>query len=255
MTKQADPDGRGREWVSFIGSDGDTWMFDLTFFRSSWRCIYGDGCQGIEETPDPGGHRGCCSYGAHFVDDADLHNVVSAARGLPADVWQNHDAAPLVGDPTSSLDDIIEELTTVDDDGDRVTRVVEGACIFLNGPNAEAGPGCAFHIAAVNAELDPMSWKPEVCWQLPMRVEHHVDDHEQHTHFVRQWTRNDWGSGDDLGWWCSNADAAYSGAVTVAESLRAEVATMAGSAVADALIAHIRRSGTVVTLPAPARRS
>ena len=40
-----------REWASFIADDGDTWHFDMTFFRSSYRCIYGQGCQGIEKSP------------------------------------------------------------------------------------------------------------------------------------------------------------------------------------------------------------
>jgi len=111
------------------------------------------------------------------------------------------------------------------------------------------------HFAAQAAELDPLEWKPEVCWQLPIRVEHHLDDNDQSTHLVRQWTRADWGeAGQDLGWWCAEAPEAYSGTAHVARYLRGEIAALAGEAIADALIAHVEGAGTVVSLPLPTRR-
>ena len=59
----------GTEWVSFLSDEGETWIFDLSFFASNWNCIYGSGCAGIEDVPDVEGQRGCCSYGAHFAED------------------------------------------------------------------------------------------------------------------------------------------------------------------------------------------
>ena len=38
-----------REWVSFDDpeEDGRRWQIDVTFLLSHWRCIFGDGCQGV----------------------------------------------------------------------------------------------------------------------------------------------------------------------------------------------------------------
>ena len=49
-----------------------TWTFDATFMRSSWKCIFGEGCQGIHEVATPELNEGCCSLGAHFVDEDDV---------------------------------------------------------------------------------------------------------------------------------------------------------------------------------------
>ena len=245
------PPRQGREWVSFVDDDNETWMFDLTWFRSSWKCIFGQGCAGIEEGPDTEAHRGCCSYGAHFVDEADLTRVIEVAAALPPDVWQHHDHRPSPsGSRAEDFDRLVDALTTVDDDGDRITRVVDGACVFLNRPGHPTGPGCAIHFAAANDGVEPLEWKPEVCWQVPLRVEHHLDDYDRSTHFVRQWTRDDWGeAGDDLGWWCADAPEAYAGTENVARYLRAEIAALASPAVANALISYIDGSAPVAELP------
>lgn len=243
-----------REWVSFVDESDETWMFDLTYFRSNWQCIFGAGCAGIEDEPDVAGSRGCCSYGAHFADEADLSRVIDVAAALPPELWQHHDHRPsLDGSRASDFDALVDALTEVDDDGDRVTRVVDGACVFQNRVGFDTGPGCALHIAAAASEIEPLEWKPEVCWQLPLRVEHHLDDYDRSTHFVRQWDRQDWGeAGNDLGWWCAEAPEAYSGSENVARYLRAEIVALAGTHVADSLIAHIDGMAEVAELPAVA---
>lgn len=228
----------GTRWVSFDAPDGDTWLFDLSFFGSNWHCIYGNGCGGIEEEVDVAGQRGCCSYGAHFADDADLVRVMRVAEALPNDLWQHHARRSELDEPT--LDELTRALTTLDDEGARVTTVEDGACVFLNRPGFAGGAGCAFHLAAVAAEIEPLEWKPEVCWQLPIRVEHHLDDNDHSTHFVRQWQRRDWGeAGADLAWWCSEAAEAFTGTSTVATYLRAEIVALAGVEIADALVEHV----------------
>src|SRR5262249_961362 len=68
------------EWFSFEDPDEDrTWLFDVTFLMSSWTCIWGAGCQGVLTAPAPELNQGCCSYGAHFRDEADYKRVVKYA--------------------------------------------------------------------------------------------------------------------------------------------------------------------------------
>ncbi len=129
----------GTRWVSFDAPDGDTWLFDLSFFGSNWHCIYGNGCGGIEEEVDVAGQRGCCSYGAHFADDADLVRVMRVAEALPNDLWQHHTQRSELDEPT--LDELTRALTTLDDEGARVTTVEDGACVFLNRPGFAGGAG------------------------------------------------------------------------------------------------------------------
>src|SRR5579875_3952383 len=77
------------EWVSFEDDDEQrTWVFDVTFLTSRWTCIFGRGCQGVLTGPAPELVQGCCSYGAHFTDDADVARVEAAAATLGDDEWQ-----------------------------------------------------------------------------------------------------------------------------------------------------------------------
>ena len=41
-------DDLAHEWISFEDPrEHRTWMVDATFFVSSYKCIYGEGCKGI----------------------------------------------------------------------------------------------------------------------------------------------------------------------------------------------------------------
>jgi hypothetical protein len=71
-------------------------------------------------------------------------------------------------------------------------RSINSAClqpwdIFLNRPDFEGGPGCALHVAALEAGERPMDWKPDVCWQLPLRLQEHTDEHGHVTSTLREW--------------------------------------------------------------------
>ena len=161
-----------REWVSFSSTEEErTWRFDLTFLESNWLCIFGQGCQGVLTGPAPELVQGCCSYGAHLVDKADAANVLAKAALLEDGEWQFKHRAP-------------DKLVHKNDDGDLVTALVDDACVFLNRPDFDGGPGCAFHVAAANRNESYVGWKPEVCWQLPLRREDEVGD-EVHPGHVR----------------------------------------------------------------------
>ena len=60
------------------------------------------------------------------------------------------------------------------------TRLVDGACIFLNRPGFATGPGCALHQLAERTGQHHSDVKPEVCWQLPLRnIEEYDEDAER----------------------------------------------------------------------------
>jgi hypothetical protein len=195
------------EWVSFDDPDEHrTWMFDATFLRSNHRCIWGDGCQGVLDEPAEELAQGCCSYGAHFVDDDDVQTVVRAFVRVRPHQMQFHRKAVRGGflRPGDEAHDPDRA-----DDAPTVTRLVDGACIFLNRPGFEGGAGCALHIAATDAGERPLDWKPNVCWQVPVRLEHTTDEHGHVISRLREWRRRDWGEGgDEFAWWCTEAPEA-----------------------------------------------
>ena len=121
------------EWFSFEDPDEErTWLFDVTFLLSSWTCIWGAGCQGVLTGPAPELNQGCCSYGAHFRDDADYKRVIRYAKRLKPEQWQFHDVAKKRGG-----------FAIQQKNGDWKTRLVKDACIFLNRPGFAGGEGCA----------------------------------------------------------------------------------------------------------------
>jgi hypothetical protein len=118
------------------------------------------------------------------------------------------------------------------DDQRRATRLVDGACIFLNRPGFAGGIGCALHLAALDAGESPIEWKPSVCWQLPIKVDWEPGPGDTEVATVRRWTRADWGEdGDPMAWCCTEGDRAYVGETTVLESLGDEIEALVGTAV------------------------
>lgn len=234
------------EWVTFEDPDEDrTWTFDVTFLLSPWTCIFGHGCQGVLTAPAPELVQGCCSYGAHFTDDDDVARTKAAARTLGADTWQFRDRAKRGG------------VLRTQADGTRITRLVDGACIFLNRPGFPHGAGCALHLAALDRGQQPLELKPDVCWQLPLRREDTVADGGHVTSTVTQWDRRHWGAGgDEFGWWCTEAPEAFSGHRPVFEEMAAEIAALVGRPVAEMLAGYLgeRVGGPGVPLPHPVLR-
>ncbi|MEO5898793.1 MAG: hypothetical protein ABIR68_01515 [Ilumatobacteraceae bacterium] len=230
------------EWVSFEADvEQRTWVFDATFLRSNWSCIFGQGCKGVLDDDATDLVQGCCSYGAHFVDDDDVAAVVASAARLTPAQWQFHRRAKRGGFLAS-------------DDGATTTRLVDGACIFLNRPGFPAGPGCALHTAALDIGERPLDWKPDVCWQLPLRLDNSTDDHGYVTSTLREWKRRDWGpGGEEFHWWCTASDEAFVGADPTYRYLRDEIIEMVGETVYARLVALLERPRWT-PLPHPAVR-
>jgi hypothetical protein len=233
------------EWVSFEDPDEDrTWVFDLTYLTSSWRCIFGDGCLGVLTGPAADLVQGCCSYGAHFVDEDDEATTLAYAARLTDEQWQFKGAAKRKGGPTK-----------INKEGERKSRLVDGACIFLNRPDFHSGPGCALHSAALMAGERPLDWKPDVCWQLPLRLEEHTDDHGHVTSTIREWKRRDWGpGGEEFHWWCTEDPEAFIDHDPVYVTNRDEIAEMVGEPVYQMLADYLGARGTERLLPHPAVR-
>jgi hypothetical protein len=232
------------EWVSFEDPDEQrTWVFDLTYLTSAWRCIFGAGCEGVLTGPAADLVHGCCSYGAHFVDEEDEATTLAYAARLTADQWQLKARAARSG------------ATKGNQDGERKTRVVDGACIFLNRPDFARGPGCALHVAALDAGERPLDWKPDVCWQLPLRRVDTTDDLGLGWSTVREWKRRDWGEGGtEFHWWCTESPDAFVDPEPVYVTNRDEIVEMIGEPVYQMLVDYLAARGTERLLPHPAVR-
>ncbi|HET9665533.1 MAG TPA: hypothetical protein VFP09_02210 [Desertimonas sp.] len=223
-----------RDWVSFEDPDEQrTWVFDATFLRSSYHCIFGAGCQGVLDADAAEMEQGCCSYGAHFVDEDDVANVVKHFVRLDSRHMQFYDEAVAAGFLTPGEDTSEGEPTTM-------TRLVDDACIFLNRPGSQQGAGCALHVAALEAGERPLDWKPNVCWQVPLRLEHSTDENGHVTSRLRDWKRRDWGDGGhQFHWWCTESPEAFSGDKPVYVSVRDEIIELIGAPIYDLLVASL----------------
>ncbi len=234
------------EWISFEDpTEERTWVFDVTFLTSPWTCIYGVGCQGVLTGPAPELDQGCCSYGAHFVDESDAVTTLAYAERLTPAQWQHH----AIGHRKPGT-------TKVNKAGEITTRLVDGACIFLNRPGFEGGIGCALHAAALEAGERPLDWKPDVCWQLPLRLEDHTADGDGHvTSTLREWKRRDWGAGGlEFHWWCTDDALAFVDPAPVYVTMRDEIIEMVGQVPHDQFVEHVEARGQERYLPHPVLR-
>ncbi|MEM9515109.1 MAG: hypothetical protein AAGA42_09660 [Actinomycetota bacterium] len=203
--------------------DGPTvWRFDREFLNSNWTCRFGDGCKGILDRDATELGQGCCSLGAHFGDgdegQAEAMTIAAFAEMIPDERFQFRDTARMAG---------------VFGDAERThTRVVDGACVFLNRPGFAGGSGCALHLAALDAGERPIDWKPSVCWQLPLHVDFQPIDDARESATVSRWGRAQWGRhGETMAWCCTErADGGegYVGDEPVIDSLRDELEQITG---------------------------
>jgi hypothetical protein len=202
-------------------------------------CIFGQGCQGIyADRPDDG----CCTLGAHFTEDADYERVAEVAADLGPEEWQFYDIAHRKGRLRK------DSWTEPEDDATK-TRVVEGACIFLNRPGFPAGAGCALHQHAVRQGRPPTMSKPDVCWQLPIRRSYRTVERPDKTSYlevtITEYDRRSWGpGGHDLDWYCSGNPEAHIGREPVYRSSQVELVELMGEPAYEQLVlrceAHLR---------------
>ena len=191
--------------------DGTVWRVDATFLTSNWTCIWGNGCKGILTEDAEHLNQGCCSHGAQFLDEEEAMNTGALALTLDPSRFQFHAEAAADG--------------IYADEQRTLTRTVDGACIFHNRPGFSGGEGCALHLAAVDEGESPTTWKPSVCWQLPLRAEVQEDGSK----VLRHWARSDWDDEEStIAWCCTEEPEPYIGEASVIESLEEELTAMVG---------------------------
>ncbi|MPZ97246.1 MAG: hypothetical protein GEU96_20610 [Propionibacteriales bacterium] len=219
-----------RAWVEFAdpADAAQTYRCDLTWLTSRWACIFGSGCAGIyADRPDDG----CCTLGAHFSDKGDEKRVKKFVKLLGKDDWQYRKEGRRDG------------WVETDEDGERKTRTVDGACIFHNRPGFAGGRGCALHGYALKHGLHPLETKPDVCWQLPIRRTFRdvelADGSTYSEVTITEYDRRGWGpGGHDLDWYCSGNTEAHVAQDPVYVSYEPELVEMMGRAAYDVLSAH-----------------
>ncbi len=231
-----------REWVSFEHG-GDTYLFDASFLTSNWTCIFGRGCKGVLDHDATELGHGCCTHGAHFADKGDRARVRRYEQRLTDEQWELRAEAERSGGAVEQVE------------GGWATRTHDGACIFLNRAGFARGAGCALHVGALDAGESFVDWKPEVCWQLPLRLSHHTDELEHTTYTLREWKRRDWGEGgEDFHWWCTESGEAFVGTESVVVAQRDEIVALVGDEVYELLLDQLRSRPAVTWVPHPAVR-
>ncbi|WP_101897101.1 hypothetical protein [Embleya scabrispora] len=220
-----------RAWFEFSDPDDADQLFrcDLTWLTSRWQCIFGAGCHGVVAGRAP---DGCCSLGAHWSDEDDEKRVLAWAERLTPQTWQFHDLAARKG---------VSEF----EDGDKRTRLVDGACVFLNRPGFAGGAGCSLHALALREGVHPLETKPDVCWQLPVRRTYDWIDRPDETRVlmvtIGEYDRRGWGpGGHDLHWWCTGSTEAHGAGEPVYESYGPELRELMGEAAYAVLVEACR---------------
>ena len=238
-----------REYVEFVDPDNPEHVVraDLTWLLSRWSCIFGKGCHGIIA-----GHRdeGCCSHGAFFTDADDEKRVRAAVKRLTPETWQ-HFRRGFAN---------YTEMDSIDGENPaRRTATRPGAgCVFQNDPDFPGGGGCALHAQALRDGKHPLEYKPDVCWQLPIRREQDWKKRPDGTDYllseIGEFDRRGWGEGGhDLHWWCTSSPEAHTGTEPMYVSYAPELVALIGQKAYDVL-ADIcsRRSEMGLVAPHPA---
>lgn len=216
-----------REWVEFVDPADAKHLVraDLTWLLSRWTCVFGKACHGIIAGREA---DGCCSHGAFFTDTDDEKRIRKAAKRLNPQTWQHYRRG-------------FEKYTELDTiDGEKparrtATQGPNGPCVFLNDAGFPGGGGCALHAQALRDGVHPLEYKPDVCWQLPVRRDQEwtkrPDDTRMLVSTLTEFDRRGWGAGGhDLDWWCTSSPEAHVGTEAMYISYQAELTALIGSA-------------------------
>lgn len=216
-----------REWIEFVDPEDPKHVVraDLTWLLSRWTCVFGKACHGIiaGRAAD-----GCCSHGAFFTDSDDENRVKAAVKRLTPETWQHYRRGFKNYTEMDSIDGKNPARRTA-------TQGEEGPCVFLNDADFVGGGGCALHAQALRDGVHPLEYKPDVCWQLPVRREQEWSKRPDGTKVLvttlTEFDRRGWGSGGhDLDWWCTSSPEAHVGTEAMYLSYEPELTALVGKA-------------------------
>jgi hypothetical protein len=240
-----------REWLEFTDPANPDHVIraDMTWLLSRWTCIFGRGCHGIVEGRSA---DGCCSHGAFFTDKDDEKRLRAAVKLLTPQTWQHYRRGF----------DNYTEMDTIDGTtpARRTATRPDGPCVFLNDPDFPGGGGCALHAQALRDGRHPLEYKPDVCWQLPIRRDQEwtkrVDGSKILLTVLAEFDRRGWGEGGhDLHWWCTSSPEAHVGGEPMYRSYGPELIALIGEPAYQRLVELCEareRSGLVAVHPATA---
>jgi hypothetical protein len=241
-----------REWIEFHDPADDQHLVraDLTWLLSRWTCVFGSACHGIIAGRP---QDGCCSHGAFFTDADDENRVKSAAAKLSPATWQHYRRGFKNYTEMDTIDGSKPARRTA-------TQSADGPCVFLNDADFSGGGGCALHAQALRDGVHPLTYKPDVCWQLPVRREQDWIKRPDGTKVLQstltEFDRRGWGpGGHDLDWWCTSSPDAHVGSEPMFRSYAPELTALVG-AEAYAKLAELceerLKAGLVAVHPATA---
>ena len=229
------------EWISFEDDhEQRTWVFDATFLRSNWSCIYGAGCKGVLDARRHRARPGLLQLRRPLrrrrrrADRARRARPARAAplaepqegpqQGRPRDRGRRHQ------DPRRRRRVHLPQPARL-----RRRRRLRAAHRRARGRRAATSTGsptCAGSCRCAS------STTPTTTATSPRRL--------------REWKRRDWGEGgDEFHWWCTESDDAFVGGAPVYQYLRDEIIEMVGQAAYDQMVIAAR---TPAVDPAPPPR-
>jgi hypothetical protein len=214
-----------REWIEFLDPADSEHLIraDLTWLLSAWTCVFGKACHGIIRGR---AGDGCCSHGAFFTDADDEKRIRDAARRLTPQTWQHYRRGFKNYTELDTIDGQNAARRTATRDG--------GPCVFLNDADFPGGGGCALHGQALRDGVHPLEYKPDVCWQLPIRRDQEWTKRPDATRILvstlTEFDRRGWGEGGhDLDWWCTSSPEAHVGTEPLYLSYGPELTALIGA--------------------------
>lgn len=259
-----------------VKHEQDEYALDVLALMSNYRCIYGQGCQGVTpwdgEGPDnylpaDPSVTGCCRTTPGFnLATAEVADADAARLDSPLRIKPYVDA--LGPDDAQHYDQIAagKWYTEVEqsDGWDSRNAAVGGNCIFLNTDTPQGKLGCALHHLAGRLGVDPKDTRPIICHIEPAAAFVIADDLPDSGRRVLVTLRPPWS-----GWfardryWCTSDPSAYSASEPVFRRMASEYTALLGEDVFATLLPvmeelwaqrheHYERNwGRPVPLPTP----
>ena len=150
-----------REWIEFVDPADPEHLIraDLTWLLSRWTCIFGSGLP--RHHRGPGRRRLLLARRVLHRRRRREAGPRGRATKLTPETWQHYRRG-------------FKNYTEMDTiDGKNRPGAPppgpDGPCVFLNDADFAGGGGCALHAQALRDGVHPLEYKPDVCWQLPVR--------------------------------------------------------------------------------------